>query len=99
MQFDEGRNDLTENVDADHIKDFIQGNRLPAVIDFTPESAQKIFSGPVKNHLLLFASKTADYFSDKKQVLASVSPLFKGRVGDDAGRLPCWRYIVFMFPL
>lgn len=94
-KFDEGRNDLTENIDADHIKDFIQGNRLPSVIDFTPETAQKIFSGPVKNHLLLFASKSADYFQEKRQVLASVSPLFKGRVlfividadDEDSGRI------------
>jgi protein disulfide-isomerase A1 len=94
-KFDDGRNDLTENLDADHIKDFIQGNRLPAVIDFTPESAQKIFSGPIKNHLLLFASKTADYYQEKRQILASVSPLFKGRVlfividadDEDSGRI------------
>jgi len=94
-KFDELRNDLTENIDSYHIKEFIQANRLPAVIDFSPESAQKIFSGPVKNHLLLFASKTADYYQEKRQVLASVSPLYKGRVlfividadDEDSGRI------------
>ena len=37
FQFDEGRNDLTEDLTAENIKKFIVGNQLPTVIEFTQE--------------------------------------------------------------
>lgn len=36
-QFDEGRNDLTATIDEGSIREFIQANQLPLVIDFSPE--------------------------------------------------------------
>ena len=37
FQFDEGRNDLSEDLTAENIKKFIAGNQLPTVIEFTQE--------------------------------------------------------------
>jgi protein disulfide-isomerase A1 len=78
--FDEGRVDLTDSIDAKAIKDFVAGNRLPLVTEFTQESASKIFGGEVKNHLLLFINKKNDDFQDKYDVFRAVAPDFKGKV-------------------
>lgn len=78
--FDEGRADLTEGIDAKSVKEFIAGNRLPLVTEFTQEAAGKIFGGDVKNHLLLFISKKADDFKEKLDTFKEVAPDFKGKV-------------------
>ena len=39
---------------------FVSGNSLPLVVDFSQETAQKIFSGDVKSHLLMFSSAAAE---------------------------------------
>lgn len=78
--FDDGRTDLTENIDAKTVKEFIAGNRLPLVTEFTQEAAGKIFGGEVKNHLLLFISKKAEDFKTKLDTFKEVAPEFKGKV-------------------
>lgn len=42
---------------------FVAGNALPLVIDFNQETAQKIFSGEIKSHLLMFVSAKADEYA------------------------------------
>ena len=44
------------------------------------QAAQKIFGGEVKNHLLLFISKSADDFQAKLDEYKTVAPEFKGKV-------------------
>ena len=39
---------------------FVTSNSLPLVVDFSQETAQKIFSGDVKSHLLMFSSAAAE---------------------------------------
>lgn len=78
-QFDDGRVDLKENLDMASIKEFINANRLPLVIEFTQESAPKIFGGDVKNHVLLFISKKGDDFKAKLDIFKAVAPSFKGK--------------------
>ena len=57
-KFDEGRNVLsTADLTVDAVKKHVAENSLPLVIEFTQESAQKIFGGDIKNHLLLFVDK------------------------------------------
>merc|ERR1719312_1702023 len=63
-QFDEGRNDYDGKPDADELTKFVNANSLPLVIQFNHDTAQKIFSGEVKNHLLLFVSEKADAFPE-----------------------------------
>lgn len=79
-KFDEGRNDLSEGLTADAIRDFINGNSLPTVIEFTQESAQKIFGGEVKNHLLLFVSSKDEKFDDLMANYKKAAVDFKGKV-------------------
>lgn len=59
-KFDEGRVDYDGKADAEDIGKFVGKNSLPLVIEFTQETAQKIFSGEVKNHLLIFVEKTKE---------------------------------------
>merc|ERR1711936_1254181 len=54
-KFDEGRNDLTEGLtDVEGITKFVASSALPLVVEFNQETAQKIFSGEIKSHLLMF---------------------------------------------
>merc|ERR1712020_101009 len=44
-KFDEGRNDMTEDLtDVEAVTKFVASNSLPLVVDFNQETAQKIFS-------------------------------------------------------
>lgn len=79
-KFDEGRNNLFEGLTAESIKEFIAGNSLPTVIEFTQESAQKIFGGEVKNHLLLFISKEDEKFAKTQEEYTAAAKDFKGKV-------------------
>lgn len=77
-KFDEGRNDYDGDYTADNLKTFIAANRLPLVIEFTQESAQKIFGGDVKNHILMFLKKEGNEETIKG--FEGVAKSFKGKV-------------------
>ena len=79
-KFDEGRNDLTEGFDAETIGKFVAANSLPLVVDFNHETAQKIFSGEIKSHLLLFLSKKADEYKGQHETIATIAKDYKGKV-------------------
>merc|ERR1712038_616785 len=68
------------DVKADAIKAFITANQMPTVIEFTHETAQKIFGGEVKNHNLLFISKKADNFDATLADYKVAAAEFKGKV-------------------
>merc|ERR1712158_246299 len=52
--FDDGRAVLAEDITEAAVAAFIAGESLPLVVDFNQETAQKIFSGDIKSHLLAF---------------------------------------------
>lgn len=60
--------------------EFVGANQLPLVIEFTDETAPKIFGGEIKSHLLLFVKKTADDFESLKSTLGEVAADFKGKI-------------------
>merc|ERR1711971_1472682 len=66
--FDDGKAILTEDLTEENISKFITAESLPLVIDFNHETAQKIFSGEVKSHFLMFSSANADE-EDHKRIL------------------------------
>lgn len=70
----------TDELSAKDVKEFITANQLPLVIEFTQESAQKVFGGEVKNHLLLFISKKADNFDSTLDGYKGAAGNFKGKV-------------------
>jgi len=79
-KFDDGRVDLTDNLTAQAMKDFILKNRMPHVVEFSDETAQWIFGEDHQRHLLLFVSKKSKDFQTHYDVFKTVAPLFKGKV-------------------
>jgi len=79
-KFDEKRNDYDGKFDETEINNFIADNSLPLVIEFTQTSAQKIFSGSIKNHLLAFLGKSDADFTAKRDILQAVAKDFKNKV-------------------
>lgn len=54
---------------------------MPLVVEFNHDTAQKIFGGDVKSHLLLFLSKDAGHF-DVVDPVKDVAKEFKEQVSD-----------------
>merc|ERR1711872_181290 len=61
--FDDGKAVLSEGITEEAVTKFVGSESLPLVVDFNHETAQKIFSGEVKSHLLVFSSAKADHES------------------------------------
>jgi len=78
--FDEKRNDLVENINKDEIKKFIASNSLPLVVEFSHQTAQKIFGGDVKAHNLLFISKSASESDQIIENFRNVAKDYKNKV-------------------
>merc|ERR1712172_471795 len=68
--------DITEEA----VAAFIAGESLPLVVDFNQETAQKIFSGDIKSHLLAFLSVKADSHADDVGMLQSIAKENKGKM-------------------
>jgi protein disulfide-isomerase A1 len=78
--FDEGRNNLEEAVTAENIKKFVSANSLPLVVEFSHETAQKIFGGEIKAHNLLFIGKKNSEYEATVAGFRAVAKEFKGKV-------------------
>jgi len=77
--FDEGRNDLTSSISEGSIREFIQSNQLPTVVDFNAETAQKIFGGDIKVHVLLFASKKSNEYEKLREEFKTAAKGYRGK--------------------
>jgi len=78
--FDEGRNDYSGELTEEAITTFVTSNSLPLVVDFNQDTAQKIFSGDVKSHLLLFVSATAEDYPEKLAIAKGIATDHKGEM-------------------
>jgi len=67
-------------VTEEDVTKFISGNALPLVVEFNQDTAQKIFSGEVKSHLLLFLSASAEDFSAKVDIAREIAKDHKGEM-------------------
>jgi len=65
---------------SEAIVKFVKTESLPLVIEFNHESAQKIFGGEIKNHLLIFVGKSHADADKITQSARDVAKLFKGKV-------------------
>merc|ERR1712122_126730 len=78
--FDDGKSILTEGLTEEGIALFVSSEALPLVVDFNHETAQKIFSGEVKSHFLLFSSAKADDYEAKVAILKDQATKNKGKM-------------------
>merc|ERR1719433_2555865 len=78
--FDEGRNDMEGDVTEESVAAFVAGNSLPLVVDFSQDTAQKIFSGDIKSHLLLFMSAAAEDHAAKVEIARGIAKDYKGQM-------------------
>merc|ERR1712136_368893 len=77
---DDGKALLTEGLTEEEIAKFVSSESLPLVVDFNHETAQKIFSGEVKSHFLLFSSVAADDHESKVAILKENAKENKGKM-------------------
>ncbi|KAG5322628.1 PDI isomerase, partial [Pseudoatta argentina] len=61
-KFDEGKAVFDGEYTTTAVQNFISVFSLPLIVEFNQDTAQKIFSGDIKSHLLLFLSKEAGHF-------------------------------------
>jgi len=78
--FDEGKNVFDGEFSKEAVTAFVTSNSLPLVVDFNQETAQKIFSGEVKSHLLMFLSASAEDYGDKVAILKGIAAEHKGEM-------------------
>ena len=72
---------MTEGLtDVEAIGKFVAANALPLVVDFNHETAQKIFSGEIKSHLLMFLSKKSDEYATYKETAQTIAKDYKGQL-------------------
>eukprot|EP00037_Helgoeca_nana_P007089 m.64872 g.64872 ORF g.64872 m.64872 type:complete len:512 (-) comp17923_c0_seq1:156-1691(-) len=81
--------------DATTVSEWCIGSSVPLVIEFTDQSASKIFDGPLKVHLILFVKKSSDKFETVVNDMKTSAASFRGRLlyvyvdadKDDNGRI------------
>ncbi|KAK2492805.1 hypothetical protein MC885_009336 [Smutsia gigantea] len=79
-KFDEGRNSFEGEVTKEKLLDFIKHNQLPLVIEFTEQTAPKIFGGEIKTHILLFLPKSVSDYDSKLSSFKKAAGSFKGKI-------------------
>ncbi|XP_050526389.1 protein disulfide-isomerase isoform X2 [Daktulosphaira vitifoliae] len=62
------------------VKKFVFVHSLPPVIEFNQETAQKIFGGQIKSHLLIFMSKKEGHFDKYIEDIKPVASEFRGKI-------------------
>jgi len=79
-KFDEGRNEQTADLTEADITKFVKSNALPLIVDFNHETAQKVFGGEIRSHVLLFLSKEAGHYDKYLPVQKTLAGNYKEKV-------------------
>jgi len=79
-QFDEGKAVYDGESNEADIKKFLQTQSIPLIVEFNHESAQKIFGGDIKSHLLLFLSKEAGHIEKYVDPIKDIAKQFREQV-------------------
>ncbi|KAL6265175.1 hypothetical protein P5V15_005260 [Pogonomyrmex californicus] len=79
-KFDEGKAVFDGELTATAVQNFISVYSLPLVVEFNQDTAQKIFSGDIKSHLLLFLSKEAGHIEKYVEVIQEPAKKYRGEV-------------------
>jgi len=78
--FDEGRNDYEGEYNANDVSKFVTANSMPTLVEFSSETANKIFGGEIKRHLILFLSGKGEDFAAQSELATKVGKDHKGEV-------------------
>jgi len=78
--FDEKKNVFEGEYEAEAITAFVEANAMPLVVEFNHESAQKIFSGSIKSHLLMFVSYKSDEYASIRDTASAIAKDYKGQL-------------------
>jgi protein disulfide-isomerase A1 len=79
-KFDEGQAVFDQEFNLEELKKFIAVFSLPLIVDFNQDTAQKIFGGEIKSHLLVFLSKSAGHFDDYVEGIKETAKKFRGKI-------------------
>ncbi|XP_033209984.1 protein disulfide-isomerase [Belonocnema kinseyi] len=79
-KFDEEKVVFEGELNQKDLTNFISVESLPLIVEFTQESAQKIFSGEIKSHLLVFLSKEAGHIEKYVEGIKTPAKKFRGQV-------------------
>lgn len=79
-KFDDGKVVMDGEITSAAVVSFVKTESLPIVIEFNHETAQKIFGGEVKNHLLIFVGKSHADVEKINNEAKLVGKEFKGKV-------------------
>ncbi|XP_059608603.1 protein disulfide-isomerase [Phlebotomus argentipes] len=79
-KFDEGKVFFEGDVEEEKLKKFVLSESMPLVVDFNHDSAQRIFGGEIKNHLLFFLSKEKGDFEKYAEPAKAVAKNFREHV-------------------
>lgn len=78
--FDDRKAVYAGDVGKEAVLEFIQRYAVPLVVEFNHETAQKIFRGLVKSHLLIFGSYKADDHEKVVEVSKKLAEEFRNKV-------------------
>jgi len=79
-QFDDGKAIFDGTFDEASLKKFVAAQAMPLVVDFNHDSAQKIFGGEIKSHLLMFLSKEAGEFDKYATPSKEIAKKFREQI-------------------
>merc|ERR1712223_127171 len=78
--FDDRRAVYSGAIGKDALLEFIQRYAVPLVVEFNHETAQKIFRGLVKSHILLFVNYKSDEYETTVKVATKLAEEFRNKV-------------------
>ncbi len=78
--FDDRRAVYEGAISKDSLLEFIQRYAVPLVVRFNHDSAQKIFRGLVKSHLLVFISEKSDDYPKAVKAMTKLGEEFRNKV-------------------
>lgn len=79
-QFDEGKAVYDGKFEDESIKKFVLSQAMALVVDFNHDSAQKIFGGDIKSHLLMFVSKDAGHYEKYAEPAKEIAKEFREKI-------------------
>ncbi|GAB0087000.1 Protein disulfide-isomerase [Sergentomyia squamirostris] len=79
-KFDEGKVFYEGEATEEALRKFVMAESMPLVVDFNHDSAQRIFGGEIKNHLLFFLSKEKGDFEKYAEPAKDVAKNFREQV-------------------